>query len=159
MAENVGKKFENTIRESFLKPGISVDRLPDQTNGYLGSTNICDFIIYKYPHQYYIECKSIHGNTFPLSNVTKNQRQELLRKSIIAGVFAGVICWWVDHDTTLFIPIQEIELERLDGVKSIRYDVPRVHGIIELKGWKKRKFYDYDVKTFFKEMIAWKNSH
>lgn len=43
MAENRGKKFENVIRESFLKvPNVSIDRLHDQTNGFKGSQNICD---------------------------------------------------------------------------------------------------------------------
>ena len=47
MAENRGKQFEEQIKKSFEKvKGVSVDRLHDQTTGYLGSTNICDFIVY-----------------------------------------------------------------------------------------------------------------
>lgn len=43
MAENRGKQFENVIREAFEKvPGVSIDRLHDQTNGFKGSQNICD---------------------------------------------------------------------------------------------------------------------
>ena len=62
MAVNRGKQFEDVVREAFEKvEGVSIDRLHDQTNGFRGSQNICDFIVYKYPHQYYIECKSVHG--------------------------------------------------------------------------------------------------
>lgn len=43
MAYNRGKKFEDAIRESFEKvPGVSIDRIHDQTTGWKGSTNICD---------------------------------------------------------------------------------------------------------------------
>lgn len=43
MAVNLGKKFEDVIRESFEKvPDVSIDRLHDQTTHYLGSSNICD---------------------------------------------------------------------------------------------------------------------
>lgn len=43
MPQNKGKKFEEYIRKSFEKiPGVSIDRLHDQTNGFRGSQNICD---------------------------------------------------------------------------------------------------------------------
>lgn len=43
MAENRGKQFEKIIYDAFLKvPDVSIDRLHDQTNGYLGASNICD---------------------------------------------------------------------------------------------------------------------
>ena len=43
MAENRGKQFEGVIKEAFEKvPGVSIDRLHDQTNGFVGSSNICD---------------------------------------------------------------------------------------------------------------------
>ena len=59
MAVNRGKDFEEHIKQAFLQvPDVSVDRLHDQTNGYLGSSNICDFIVYKKPFEYYIECIS-----------------------------------------------------------------------------------------------------
>ena len=84
MAISRGKDFEKVIKECFeLVPNTSVDRLHDQMNGFAGSTNICDFIVYHNPLIYYIECKSVHGNTLPFSNITKNQWQGLLAKSKI----------------------------------------------------------------------------
>ena len=110
MSENRGKQFERVIREAFEKvPGVSIDRLHDQTNGFKGSQNICDFIVYKEPYEYYFECKSVHGRTLSIhsiphtgkdgkvcgfyGNITDKQWGGLLEKSKIPGVFAGIICW------------------------------------------------------------------
>lgn len=158
MAINRGKDFEKVIKEAFEKvPDVSIDRIHDQTNGYAGSTNICDFIVYKRPYQYYVECKSVHGNTLPFNNITDRQWKGMLEKSKIFGVQAGVICWWIDKDVTLFIPIQALQSLKtiLPQSKSVRYDMERVHGIIEIPGKKKRVFFDYDMEPFFKEPI-WK---
>lgn len=165
MATNRGKEFEQRIKEAFEKvDGVSIDRLHDQTTGYLGSANICDFIVYKEPYEYYIECKSVHGNTLPFSNITDTQWRGLLEKSKIKGVTAGVICWWIDKDVTLFIPIQILQKLKLEyNRKSIRYDNPLV-GVrpdeeqpfvrqIEIKGTKKRVFFDYDMKEFFNDLM------
>lgn len=152
MAVNRGKQFEEIIKQAFLQvPDTSVDRLHDQTTGYLGSANICDFIIYRYPYQYYIECKTIHGNTFPLDNLTDNQRNGLLDKSRIKGVIAGVIIWWVDKDITRFIPIQTIKTLRDNKFKSIRFDMTTLP-TIEVKGKKKRVFFDYDMEALLKNI-------
>ena len=157
MAINRGKQFEDVIKTCIEKVGgVNVLRLHDQTNGYIGSKNPCDFIAYKYPYQYAIECKSIHGNTFPFSNITDNQFKELLKMSNVRGIVAGVIIWWVDKDVTLFIPIQTIQQMKSVGIKSIRYDVwDDCEGdtdIVLISGIKKRVFFDYDFEQFFKEV-------
>lgn len=159
--QNRGKQFEDVIKKAFQQvPGVSIDRLHDQMTGYkVTSANICDFIVYKKPYEYYIECKSVHGNTLPFSNITDRQWNGMLEKSKIPGVFAGVICWWVDKDTTKFIPIQVLEsLKSHWNYKSIRYDMDAsfiqdgndIHPI-EIQGKKKRVFYEYDMATFLKE--------
>lgn len=157
MAVNRGKDFENVIKEAFEKvDGVSIDRLHDQTTGFKGSKNICDFIVYKEPYEYYIECKSVHGNTLPLSNITDTQWNGLVYKATTKGVFAGVICWWIDKDKTVFIPIQELLAMRIVGMKSVRYDaIDDCEGdttMIEIKGKKKRVFFEYDMKEFFNEI-------
>lgn len=165
MAVNRGKKFEDAVRESFEKiPDVSVVRLHDQTTGYSGSTNHCDFIVYKEPYEYHIECKSVHGNTLSIhsipkpdkrgvlhgfyGDITDKQWEGLLEKSKIKGVTAGVMCWWVDHDVTKFIPIQALEHERFIGAKSVRYD-SKMFSNVEIKGKKKRVFFDYDMDGLF----------
>ena len=157
MSPNRGKQFENVIREAFEKvPNVSVDRLHDQTNGFKGSQNICDFIVYKEPYEYYIECKSVHGANLPFRNITDTQWDGLLEKSKIEGVYAGIICWWTQKDKTVFIPIQTLELMRTVGMKSVRYDaIDDCDGdtdMIEIKGKKKRVFFDYNMEDFFNEV-------
>lgn len=171
MAVNRGKKFENAVRESFEKvEGVSIDRLHDQTTGYQGSSNICDFIVYKEPYEHYIECKSVHGNTLSIhsipkpdrhgvlhgfyGNITDKQWEGLLEKSQIAGVTAGILCWWIDHDVTLFIPIKTLNIWRTQtSVKSVRFDIyQKDFDVIKIGGRKKRVFFDYDMEAFLQEV-------
>lgn len=156
MGQNRGKQFEQIIKEAFLKvPNVSVDRIPDQVSGFkVTSANICDFIVYKKPYEYYIECKSVHGATLPFSNIRPNQWNGLLEKSKIDGVIAGVICWWVDYDVTAFIPIQFLQEQKEMGRKSVQYGLATQcefehHTPFEIKGKKKRVFFDYDMDLFF----------
>lgn len=151
MGQGRGKEFEQCIREAFEKvPGVSIDRMHDQMTGFKGSQNICDFIVYKEPYEYYIECKSVRGASLPFTNITDTQWNGLLEKSQIEGVFAGIICWWIDKDKTLFLPIQILEQIKKVGGKSIRYDIDDFIGcVVEMKGKKKRVFFDYDMEEFF----------
>jgi len=158
MANNRGKQFENVVKEAFEKvPNTSVVRLHDQTTGYIGSSNHCDFIIYHRPNELHIECKSVHGNTFPFSNITDTQYNGLLEKSKIEGVIAGVIVWWVDNDRTLYLPIQVIHRMKKVGLKSVRYDcLDDFNGhtdIVNIEGKKKRVFFEYDMEKFLKEVM------
>ena len=155
MAYNYGKKFEDVVREAFEKvPDVSIDRLHDQTTKFKGtSANICDFIVYREPYEYYFECKSVHGASLPFSNITETQWQGLFEKSKIEGVYAGIICWWVDKDVTKFIPIQLLQAMKEHNMKSIRYDFILFGKdcCTEIKGKKKRVFFDYDMESFLNE--------
>jgi hypothetical protein len=169
MAKNKGKGFEDAVRESLEKiQDVSVDRIPDQVTKYKGSTNICDFIAYKHPTLFYIECKSVQGNTLSIHSIPKrgkdgklhgfygnirdNQWEGLLEKSKIKGVVAGVLCWWIDHDVTLFLPIDLLQDLYEADCKSVRYDVAYDASvpIVELKGEKKRVYFDYDMTPLLK---------
>ena len=54
-----------------------------------GVSNISDSIAYCYPFHFYLECKSIKGNTFPLSNL--KQYDKLIDKRPVKGIRRGVI--------------------------------------------------------------------
>lgn len=152
MSSNRGKQFEDVIKKAFEKvPNTTVIRLHDQMNGYLGSANICDFVIYHYPHQFLIECKTIHGNTFPLANISKHQWEGLLEVESIKGVVAGVLVWWVDKDATMFLPIKELQKLKQQDKKSVRYDLKNSK-FIQIYGKKKRVFFDYDIAEFIAEV-------
>lgn len=152
MSVNRGKQFEDVFKQCTEKvDGVALIRLHDQTMGYLGAKNPCDFLIYKSPYLYPIECKSIHGNRLPLANITEFQFQELMKMNKIKGVIAGVICWYIDRDVTLFIPIGTLWALKYNGAKSVSYEIkddPEFQ-TFELTGKKKRVFFDYDMDNFF----------
>jgi hypothetical protein len=174
MSVNRGKSFEGEVQKQLqLLPGISVDRVHDQTNGYKGSSNICDFIIYKYPYQYFIECKSVHGNLLSIhsnpkpdkngvlhgfhGNITDKQWDGLLQKSLIPGCVAGVLCWWVDKDITTFLPINMLKDLYDIGDKSVSCygDWQKYHNDwkwYHITGNKRRVFFDYDFMRFFENV-------
>lgn len=142
---NLGKRFEQIVGKQFeAYPFTSVDRIPDQTMKFKGRNNVSDFIVFHMPRQYYVECKTVHGNTLPFANIT--QFEGLLKKSKILGVRAGVLCWWVDKDVTKWLEIQDLEEMRRAGKKSIRFDA-EIGTVI--KGRKKRTYFEYDLRTFF----------
>ena len=152
--QNYGKKFEQVVRESFERvPGVSIDRLNDNTAGFKGIAGICDFIVYREPYEYYFECKSINRGAFPFSNITDTQWNGLLQKSQIEGVFAGIIVWYIDKDATFFIPIQILNQDKSIGHKSMSckscYEYP---SIVEITGKKKRVFFEYDMEKFLNEI-------
>lgn len=161
MAVNRGKQFENVIRECLERvANVSVDRIHDQTTGFRGSSNICDIIAYRYPNEFYFECKTVHGNVLPFKNISDKQWEGLVEKSTKLGVFAGIICWWVDKDITTFIPIELLHVFRWCGKKSIRYDCDYnlfgAYRMLQIKGKKRRVFFDYDLKGFLDELQSGK---
>jgi len=152
MNVNRGKDFENLMREACLAvPGVSVIRLHDQTTGYAGSKNPCDIIAYKFPYQYCLELKSVHGNLLPFSNITDFQWKSLLELSKVKGVLAGIVCWWIDKDITRYIPIETLQNLKDNNSKSIRYDFRELPNL-EIYGEKKRVFFNYDMRRFFMEV-------
>lgn len=155
MAVNRGKQFEEQIREAFEKvPHTSVVRLIDPQNGYAGVRNICDFIVYNYPYQFFIECKSCYGNTLPFTNITKNQWDGLYEKSHINGVVAGYMIWFIDHDRTIFVPAQSMIVHKELGKKSWNISNQWDSDCIEIKGEKKRVLFDYDMTDFLERYKA-----
>ena len=175
MAVNRGKKFESVIEECFSAVSdVSVIRLHDQTMGYLGGQNPCDFLIYHKPYLYAIECKSVHGNTLSIyskpkpdkrgvlhgfyGNITDTQWNGLLEMSQVRGVFAGVIVWFIDHNETVFLDINLLKRWRDAGHKSI-HSYPEWLECVEKKtdwcyldGKKKRVFFDYAAEKFLYDM-------
>lgn len=166
---NRGKDFEGQVQKGFESiPGVSIDRLPDPMAGYAGVKNICDFIVYKHPQQYYIECKSCYGNTMSIhsndpkrkyGNITNNQWDGLLEKSKIPGVKAGVLVWFIDHDETFWIDIRLLQKHKDAGNKSISHwcDWVDLSAYCQDKwaridGTKRRVLFDYDFTEFFREL-------
>lgn len=157
MGVNRGKQFEAAIKSAASSvSGVSIDRLADPASGYAGIKNICDFILYQYPYQSYIECKAISVATLNFKHhISENQWIGLLEKSKIRGVAAGILVWYIEEDRTLFIPIQTLEQMRSEGYKSFSIKtIPDVH-YIEVYGEKKRVLFTYHFSKFLDDLGIW----
>lgn len=122
--------------------------------GYSGVNNPCDFIIYKYPNILFLECKAVHGNTLNFkSDIKKNQWDKLLKYSEVEGVNAGIVCWYIDWDVTVFLPIEYLQYLKEQDYKSfnIKKDINKIPRVI-LDGKKQRIFFDYNLKKFLEEI-------
>lgn len=150
---NKGKPFEDVVKESFLKcPDVSIDRLRDAPRKMKNVDNPSDFIVYKKPYEVYVECKSHKGNTLPFACIRKEQIKGMSEKSQIDGVLAGVILWFIDHDLTVWIPIQEVVDWKGRGAKSINIkDLDHLQHIV-IQGKKKRVYFDYDMDDFLRRL-------
>lgn len=161
MSVNRGKDFEARVRKAFEQvPNMCFERLADPMAGYAGVKNICDFEAYKFPFKFYFECKSVHGNTLNLFHgITNNQFVGLMAKSACFGVVAGVLVWFVAHDRTVFVPIQELDLLTKMGHRSL--NISHVSGddssivYFDFPGRKRRVLFDYDANALLKDLFIW----
>jgi len=160
---NRGKDFEKEIKTCFeLVPHVSVDRLPDPMSGYSGVRNICDFSVFQSPDTFYIECKCHYGNTLNYkSDIRVNQWDGLLEKSKIFGCVAGVVVWFIDHDVTAFVTIQDLLAHRNSGHKSLNVvditgDNSVPHFLVD--GIKKRTMYKYLGEDFLRKLHETSNA-
>lgn len=153
-----GKQLETQVKKDFRRViNTSVDRIPDQTSGFMGSSNISDFIVYHYPYQLYIECKSCYGNTLNFKNITDTQYEGLKYKDKIHGVIAGYIVWFIDHDSTFFITGTGVEKLKEQGLKSI--NINKFKSVIpdeyyQIRAVKRRVLFEYDFSDFFNYITA-----
>jgi len=157
--KNVGKPFEDEVREALDRTDAYSLRLYDPPPYLKGIANPCDIIVYRQGIFYMFECKSVHGNRLPIfsndptgqhiyGNISNAQWDGLTEASHHRGVVAGLLVWWVDRDVTRFIPIQTAQAVRDRGDKSIKYDA-ELAGSYTIGGHKRRVYYDYDFQPFF----------
>lgn len=119
--DGLGKKAEDKIREWLDRPeeGYCFDRIPDQMSGLYGSSNICDFTLFKPPYFYYIESKATWKDRFDFSMITPYQHDNMLKKSEIANVFGVVIVLFASYKRAFMIDIREIKRLEDMGIKSL----------------------------------------
>lgn len=121
MNDSLGKDAEKKIKEWLDRPeeGYCFDRLPDQMTGFWGSTNICDFTLYKFPYMYYLESKATWEDRFNFSMLTETQHDEMLKKSKIEGVFSYVIVLFATYKRAFLINIKDIVKLEEQGKHSL----------------------------------------
>lgn len=118
---DIGKKFEDRFKTDYKRcfPDTLIYRLPDQQSGYAGggSTNPCDFICYTGNKVLMVECKAHKGLSIPFTVIPQYER--LLDYKGLTKTFPGVIIWFYEKDTVIWVSIEEMEKMVNDGEKSI----------------------------------------
>ena len=108
--------------------------------------------MYKKPHEIYVECKSHKGGTLPFSCIREEQWNGMLEKINVEGVKAGFIIWFIDHDKTFWINIENATYFYRNGYRSIRLKDLNDYNSIEIHGTKKRVYFDYDMEEFLEKL-------
>lgn len=151
---NRGKSFEQRFKTDFERiPNSLCIRLPDQMSGYKGSgQNICDYICYNYPNQYFIECKAHKGASIPFDKISQYKKM----KSVVGrkGVRTGVVLWLYEKDVVYYIPISTITEMKNNGEKSVGIrSVKEGYNIIQIPSIKLKVYMesDYSILSNLKE--------
>lgn len=108
MAVSRGKQFEKVVEKYIKKiPGVLCERLHDVTSGYVNLNTPADYIVYKNPNFYFVECKTIHGASLPLVNLVQYDRI-ISRIMGVNGAHGYFIVWFVDHAFTVVLSVDFI---------------------------------------------------
>ena len=141
---NKGKEFEKLFKTQLEEEGIFIQRIPDIMD-FRSINNIADFYAYSFPYMYLFECKTTAGKSLPFANISETQWNGLLEASNYNGMICGFPVWYYDCDVTKFFTIKEFVNMKANGHKSVRFDSDVG---IEIKGTKRKVYFDYDMKQF-----------
>ena len=156
-----GKKYEAEFKKNWAKfvSDSFCYRLYDVTMGYSGISGVSDFICYKFPIIFLIDCKSHSGNTVSFSDFS--QYDKMLEYKDVTGLVAGTMIWFADHDKEVWVPIQTWEQIKNEGKKS--FNIKRLNDssyeCFELPSKKKRVFLETDYMyliNYYKEKYGYK---
>lgn len=131
---NLGKKSEAKLRQWLTQPekGFYMMRLPDQLTGFYGSTNMCDFLLYKKPYFYPIESKATYSDRFDFSMLTETQHNDMLKASEVEGIIPYVAVLFATYKEMYLIKVTDIAELESKGKKSLNikkiknWDIPYI---------------------------------
>ena len=150
----IGKKWENKFSATFEKqfPGKLIYRLPDQQSGYAGEggSNPCDFLCYPGNCVLMVECKATKGASISFADI--RQYSKMIDYKGLYKTFIGVLVWFYEKDTIIWVSIEEMEKMVNDGEKSIglrmmKDKYPKKYRIIEVPAVKLRTFMEADINN------------
>ena len=150
---DIGKKFEDRFKKDYIRcfPDTLIYRLPDQQSGYAGggSTNPCDFMCYPGECVLMVECKAHKGASIPFTAIPQYERQLDYKGKY--KTFPGVVVWFYEKDTVIWVSIEEMEKMVNDGEKSIglrmideKKPYKKTYNIITIPSEKLRTFMESD---------------
>lgn len=145
---SLAKNFEKMFKEQVSNiAGIYCLRLYDTMFMAKGIHNPSDFVTYKKPTFYLIECKTCQTKSLPFKNIADTQFEDMYMASKIRGVKCYVVCWFYQHDKCIAYDIKYLYKLRKEGKKSVSSVDPKG---ITIDGIKRKKYFDWDWTALFK---------
>ena len=152
-SKNLGKAFEERFKKDWQRcfPETLCYRLPDQQSGYAGggSSNPCDYFGFTGNELLMVECKAHAGLSIPFTAI--RQYDKMLSYKGLKNTFPGVVVWFYEKDTVIWVSIEDMEKMVLDGEKSIglrmideKKPYKKHYNIIVLPSKKLRTFLETD---------------
>lgn len=80
-SNNIGKTFEQEFKEC-VPPDYYLYRLKDDTSGFYGVSNPCDYILFRSPYLFLVELKTHKGKSIPIAKIRPNQIQGIDKKCV-----------------------------------------------------------------------------
>lgn len=134
--DHLGKDAEGKIQDWLAPlPEYSFFRIKDQMTGFYGSSNPCDFIVYRMPNMCYLEAKATWKDRFDFSNITDVQRTELVRRSKVKGVYGVFSVLFASYQRTFFFDANSMFKEGDDGDVVLRDDSVKSLNIKKIDKW------------------------
>lgn len=143
---SIAKNFEKLFYEqaNSLKD-VFVYRLYDTM--FVQASNIADFLGYKKPYMYVIECKTCATKSMPIKNISEHQITDALDAEVNKGIKSYIVIWFYEHDICKVFKTKYINSLVKKGKKSVSSDDE--HGIL-IPGIKRKKYFDWDWSVLFK---------
>lgn len=147
MANNMGKTFEQEFKAS-IPPEYYHYRLKDDTSGFYGVSNPCDYILFRSPNLFLVELKTHKGKSIPFTHIRENQIQGMDKATQYGGVYGGFVINFRDLEETYYITVQDvIQFVKAGERKSIPVEWCREYGT-RIEQTKKRVRYSYDLREW-----------
>ena len=146
-SNNIGKTFEQEFKEC-VPPDYYLYRLKDDTSGFYGVSNPCDYILFRSPYLFLVELKTHKGKSIPISKIRPNQIQGMAKAVEHKGIYGGFIINYRDLEETYYIAVMDmVAFINSTDRKSIPVEYCRENGV-QIPQKKKRTRYSYDMSYF-----------
>lgn len=158
---NNGKRFENNFKNS-MPDNVFFYRFRDGTSSWdkgsqtrFQKSNICDCMMFDGGYLYLLELKSTKGKSLPLSNIRKNQVDDLIAASNHRNVIAGMVVEFSDLGQVYFMPIDLVKNWFYDSDrKSIPLQSFQERPCIEIYGKKLKTNFRYNIEQFIIDAVG-----
>lgn len=171
---NKGKEFEGDVKVSAKNQGLWILRLNDTSLSWqkektarFTPNNIADFLIYRYPYLFVIECKSTKYKSIGIQRdpeedekmIKAQQIQNLINCSTVEGIYSGFMLNYRDdnnlnNSNTYWMPIQNFsdflvnnDKKSINAVDVVEYGCVKVDQIL------RRTHFTYDINKMLDDII------